>query len=342
MEKPIGDKARKPLYDGVRSFLGRKDLVLSFYTRKCQFDCSYCTLPNRSSNEDVPAEDINRQIDFVFEKYSSRLRDFRQLSFGNEGSVLDRRRFHTHSMHHLIERSHEIPDLDVLSLETRPEYLHRAPLEDVLSRTHARTVDVTVGFETQDDEIRQGVLRKRISRRVMEDRVALLGALGIRLTSYVMVRPAPGMTEEHGVQEAVATVDYLRALCARHGVDLVVYLTPLYVAEGSYLQRTTNPSDWMPPTIQSVYRVVRAGLQAGVPVYTGLWSEGLAVDETDFTGRHGYDPAIRAALLSVNRGAGLEALEPFSHLAEFPTGTDNPWVSTASSSAMPASAIQAY
>jgi hypothetical protein len=176
----------------------------------------------------------------------------------------------------------------------------------------------------------------------MEDRVALLGALGIRLTSYVMVRPAPGMSEEHGVQEAVATVDYLREICSRHNVDLVVYLTPLYVAEGSYLQLTTDPSDWQPPTIQSVYRVVLAGLKAGIPVYTGLWSEGLAAEETDFTGRNGYDPAIRAAILEVNRGAGIEALQPYLHLDGDADGKERPWLSTGNSSGLPASATLAY
>jgi len=119
------------------------------------------------------------------------------------------------------------------------------------------------------------------------------------------------MTEEHGVREAIATMEYLGELCARHGVELVIYLTPTYIAEGSHLQQTTQPGDWMPPTIQSIFEVVVAGHRMGLPVYIGLWSEDLADERTDFRGREGYDPDLRTALVRFNRTSDFRHLEPF-------------------------------
>ena len=311
-----------PIYDGARMFLGRKDLVVSFYTRKCQFACTYCSLPRRSAEVPVSVADLNAQIEGVFAKYRADLVDFRQLSFGNEGSALDAQRFHPDSLRLLLERAKACANLEVLSIETRPEYITRARLQDVLACTHARIVDVTVGFETQDDRIRIDQLGKAISRRLMEDRIALLGELGVRLTSYVMVKPAPRMTEEDGVREAVATIEYLGAECAKQGAELIVYLTPMYIAQDSYLQQTTARGDYVPPTIQTVYRVLVEARTRGIPVYAGLWSEGLAEAGDDFRGREGYDPELREAIVRFNRTNDFSHLEPYLYLADLPRSAD--------------------
>jgi archaeosine synthase beta-subunit len=305
------NRSRLPIYDGTRLFLGHKDLVVSFYTMKCQFECSYCALPLRSANEPVKVADLNAQIELVFEKHRDALSQFQQFSFGNEGSALDRQRFYAESMHFLLERSKALSNLEVLSIETRPEYITPAAVEDVLARTHAKAVDVTVGFETQDDKIRINLLKKRISRRDMEARIALLGRLGVRLTSYVMVKPAPRMTEQDGVREAVATIVYLAEQCEKQNVDLIIYLTPTYIAEGSYLDRTCSRADYLPPTIQSVLRVIVEGRRLGVPIYTGVWHEGLAEEGNDFRGREGYDPALRKAIVRFNQTNDFSFLEPF-------------------------------
>lgn len=308
---PAHPRARTPIYTGMRSFLGRKDLVVSFYTRKCQFGCSYCALPLRSANDPVAVADLNAQIDAVFEQYADELPSLQQLSFGNEGSALDGGRFHRESLDHLLGRLGELPSLELLSIETRPEYVKRGVIEDTQRRVPGIALDVTVGFETQDDHLRQTVLRKSISRKVMEQRIELLGDLGVRLTSYVMVKPAPRMTDEDGVREAVATIEYLLERCSRANVDLVAYLTPTYVADGSYLAENFGHDEWVPPRIQDIAEVVVQGRRLGVPVYSGLWSEGLAGVNGDFRGREGYDPSLRDAIAELNRTGELSALEPF-------------------------------
>ncbi len=305
------NRSRLPIYDGTRMFLGHKDLVISFYTKKCQFDCTYCALPLRSANAPVSSADLDAQIDLIFEKYRAELPEFRQFSFGNEGSALDWQRFHRASMDYLLERAKALHNLDVLSIETRPEYITASALEDILQKTHARTVDVTVGFETQNDAIRIDILKKRISRRDLEARIALLGRLGVRLTSYVMLKPAPRMTEEEGVREAVATIVYLREQCTKANVDLVVYLTPTYIAKGSQLDRICNRDDYLPPTIQSIFRVIVESRRLGVRIYTGVWHEGLAEEGNDFRGREGYDPAMRKAIVRFNQTEDSSFLEPF-------------------------------
>jgi archaeosine synthase beta-subunit len=299
-----------PIYAGTRLFLGRKDLVVSFYTLKCQFECAYCALPLRSAEEPLSSAALQAQIDSVFQRHAVALPEFGQLSFGNEGSVLDKHRFPPQTLHYLLDQARALSGLEVLSVETRPEYITPARLNDIRARTQAPRIDVTVGFETQDDYLRMVVLRKKLSRRVIESRLAILGELGVRFTSYIMIKPAPGMTEEQGVQEAVATIEYLLEQCRRRGVEFIAYLTPTYIAKGSYLARTASPGDYTPPTIQSIARVVLAACRLGVPVYTGLWSEQLIEEGGDFRGRDGYDPALRQAIVEFNKTNDPACLTP--------------------------------
>jgi archaeosine synthase beta-subunit len=310
-QDPEATRARTPIYSGMRWFLGRRDLCVSFYTMKCQFTCSYCALPQRSANEPVAVGDLNAQIDGAFGDFAHEHAAIQQISFGNEGSALDPRRFYRESLHHLLDHAAQLPKLEVIAMETRPEYIREDVLRQIQARTDKR-LDVTVGFETQDDDIRIRQLNKRISKRIMEERIALLGDLGVRLTSYVMVKPAPGMTDEHGVREAIATIAYLKEVCDRHGVELIAYLTPTYIAGGSVLARTVGADAYTPPTIQNILEVVLGGHELGVKVYTGLWNEGLAGDGEDFTGREGYDPAIRDAIAAFNRTDDFTSLEPYA------------------------------
>jgi uncharacterized Fe-S cluster-containing MiaB family protein len=156
---------------------------------------------------------------------------------------------------------------------------------------------------------------------LLEERIALLGALGVRLTSYVMLKPAPGMDEEDGVREALATIAYLAEQCARYRTALVIYLNPTYIAEGSMLESAARAGKFRPPTIQSVFRVVVEGQRFGAPIYTGLWSEGLAEDGNDFRGHEGYDPELRKALVHCSRTGDLAALTPY--LGSAPQGVSS-------------------
>lgn len=301
-----------PVYHGKRTFLGLKDLVISLFTRKCQFQCSFCDLPLRSAEYDVPAQDVIKQIHWVFDQYEDEIETFRQLSVGNEGSILDSKRMLVEAMDYLLERArNEIFNLEVLSLETRPEYIKEKILEEIVRKTNAKTVDVTVGFETQDDILRNDVLKKQIRKDYFERKVKLLGNMGIRLTSYVMLKPSPLMTEKQGISEAIATIDYLYALCHQAGTDLVIYLNPTYIARGSPLAQAMGKIGYKPPKIQSVMNVILHAYRIGVPIYTGLWSENLADEGGDYTAQEDYDKNFRRAIKNFNKTQDPKILREF-------------------------------
>ncbi|MBN2467169.1 MAG: hypothetical protein JXD19_03365 [Deltaproteobacteria bacterium] len=229
---------------------------------------------------------------------------------------MDEKRFYPDAMNYLVKRAQAMTRLKVLSLETRPEYLKKRLLEEMVRKTNADIVDTTVGFETQDDRIRNAILGKNMQRSLLEEKIRLLGRLGVRLTSYVMLKPGPLMTEEEGIREALATVDYLQAHCQRAHTALVIYLSPTYIARGSPLAGVMRRVGYRPPKIQSVLKTIIEITRRGIAVYTGLWCENLAEDKGDFSGRDDYDPRIRNVVKEFNKTQDFSLVEPYKENIE--------------------------
>ncbi|KAF0216246.1 MAG: Fe-S oxidoreductase [bacterium] len=290
-----------PIYHGRRNFLGSEDLVISFYTEKCQYRCSFCGLPERSSNRPVNPQRIRDQVDTVFDIYTDWLPTFGQLSVGNEGSILDGKRFPPEAFDYLIDKSRIMPSLRVLSLETRPEYAREDRLREIMDSSTAEKLDLTVGFETLDDDLRNRVLNKHMSRQLFEDVIKLLGKIGARLTSYVMLKPGPNMTDEEGIKEAVQTAQYIGEKCSKENTECVIYLNPTYVARDSRLAHQMKETGYRPPKIHDVMRTVIGIKNLGLPVYVGLSSEGLSIADGDVRSSEGFDRKAKRAVKKFNR-----------------------------------------
>ena len=301
----------QPIYIGKRKFLGLKDLVVSLYAQKCPFQCSFCNLPLKSSTEFVSSDSLKQQIDLAFERYKNELTSFQQLSIGVEGSILDKERFPLEVMTYLLKQTKSLSSLKVLSLETRPEYISSASLENILNSTHASLVDVTIGFETQDDYLREVTLNKSIRRKKFESKIKILGEMGVRMTSYVLLKPGSTMSEKEGIQEAILTIQYLVETCRKYGTDLIIYMNPVYVAEGSPLAEEFFRSHYIPVRIQSALQVILETRELGIPIYTGLWSENNTNGYGDYTIHSDYDPALRNAIKKFNQTQDFSLFDSF-------------------------------
>ncbi len=120
-----------PIYHGTRRFLGMRDLVVSIYTQRCPWECSFCDIPTRSSVTPVEPETVKHQIEWIVAQYEDQFPRFEQFSIGNEGSILDRMRFPNESLRLLLDTTTMMPNLHVLSLETRPEYITAQRLDEI-------------------------------------------------------------------------------------------------------------------------------------------------------------------------------------------------------------------
>ena len=122
------------------------------------------------------------------------------------------------------------------------------------------------------------------------------------------------MSDSEGVEEAITTITYLAAVASRQKVDLVIYINPTYVAQASPLAREMRAHSYKPPRIQDVLLTILGACHLGIPIYTGLWSEGLADQANDFTSREDFDSALRNAIKKFNHSQDISVLRPFQEL----------------------------
>jgi radical SAM enzyme (TIGR01210 family) len=291
-------------------------LFLVFYTLACRYSaCTGCNLPATSSLRHVDYRALMGQIDAVFDdaRVQQRAHAIRKVIVSNQGSVLDEQTFSSTALMYLVAQvNRHLPQLRTLCLETRPEYIDAAELE-FLSRAireaHSAdaTIEVAIGFEAYDDEIRNRAFRKGLSLGSFERAAKLLARHGFRLKCYFMQKPVVGMSDEAAIEDVARGIAYFDEIAREYRLAIQMHLNPTYAARGTPLEQAFLDGRYTPPTLPDVARAVLRAKDTVVPVFIGLYDEGLAVDGGSF--RRGGDDALVAELERFNATQDFTILE---------------------------------
>lgn len=290
---------RRPVFHVLRRSAEGDELVIALYTRGCIYGaCSFCSLPALSAGDlDIGAPDIDAQVDFSLDQYEpEQLAGLSRVSIYNSGSILDQRTVPTSSLWHLFERISALPAVAVVSLDTRAEFVESWELDGIKDRLGKARLELSVGYETQDAGIRNGVLRKGLSEGAFQRLCALLAQKAVQLKAYVMIKPDAAMSEEDGVREAVRTLEHLAETGASHGLKISAHLNPTYVAEGSALEKEFHKRAYVPPRLWSAVDILLALKGRRLAIQVGLDTEGLAVEGGTFRNCGQCDASVREAL----------------------------------------------
>ncbi len=291
-------------------------LFLVFYTMACRYSaCLGCNLPATSSLHHVDFRALMAQIDHVFAsaEVKERAAEVTKLIVSNQGSVLDEETFSSTALIYLVVQANlRLPRLRAFCLETRAEYIDEAELEFLaraIREAHAEdaTVELAIGFEAFDDEIRNRVFNKGVSLAGFERVVALVARHRFQLKTYFMQKPVPGMSDKQGIEDVQRAIDYLDGLAQEYAVAIGMHLNPTYVARGTPLQQAFERGEYTPPTLVDVALAVLHGRGKPIPIYIGLYDEGLAMPGGSFI-RSG-DDEILAELQRFNASQDYALLE---------------------------------
>jgi hypothetical protein len=249
---------------------------------------------------------------FALPEVGARSREISKVILSNNGSMLDHVTFSTTALMYLLARINQhLPNVTVLTLETRPEYVELLELE-MLSRVlkegdTATRLELAVGFEAYDDHIRNDVFHKGLDLAKLEKLAADLGSYDFGLKCYLMQKPVPGMSDEAGVQDVRKAIDYLHGLVEKHGTDVNLHLNPTYAAQGTPLAESFLRGEYSPPRLHDVAAAVRHARGKQMSVFVGLYDEGLAVEGGSFL-RPGDEPLVEK-LEQFNRTQDYDVLE---------------------------------
>lgn len=144
----------------------------------------------------------------------------------------------------------------ILRIESRVQHMHEEyikPLTDIMT-AHGKTLDIAIGFETLDDDLRNKVLRKGMGRAGFVDGVRIAKSLGARVSVYVILMPV-AMEEGFAIKECIDSIRF----AFDTGADEVLLQA-----------RYSQDADARCPKLWSIVKVLRETVPLG-PVMLGKW-----------------------------------------------------------------------
>jgi len=265
-------------------------LFVVFYSLACQWSrCLGCNLPSAMSRKHVDFKDLMAQVDCCIRDSSiaENLRAINKVIISNNGSILDERTFSSTALMYLLAQLNlHMPNLKVLSLETRPEFVDLAELEFLARAIREGEskpgLEIAIGIEAYDEHIRNDVFCKGVSFETIESLVADMAPYGFRLKCYFMQKPIMDMSDEGAVADIHRGIDYLDGLVKKYGIPINMHLNPTYVAGGTILEKSFLEGKYHPPSLLDVARAAAYGKDRGISIFIGLSDEGLAVPGGSF------------------------------------------------------------
>lgn len=290
-------------------------LFVVFYGQACRWSqCLGCNLPSKMSMHHVSFRALMAQVDYVFcdPEVIGRRHSIHKVIVSNNGSVLDEVTFSSTALVYLVSQLNlYLPNLSVLTLETRPEYVDAAELEflaRVLAEGAAPTVlEIAVGFEAFDDRIRNDLFRKGLPLEAFEKCVLLIAPYGFHLKCYFMQKPVPEMSDEEAIEDIQLAIDYLGHIAEQHQIRINLHLNPTYVAAGTALVEAFERGEYTPPQLRDVARAAQTARGKPLSVFIGLYDEGLAVPGGSFV--RADDEQVVAELHRFNRTQDFAILD---------------------------------
>jgi radical SAM enzyme (TIGR01210 family) len=191
-------------------------------------------------------------------------------------------------------------------VESRPEFIRPEAVAQARAALGDRELEVGVGLESADDRVRDELVNKGFGKAEFERAVAVLGAQHALLLVYVLVKPL-GLGEREAIEDSVATARYVFEVSRRLGVPARIALEPVFVAEGTVVEREFLAGRYRPPSLWSAVEIVRRVHPLGEAL-VGLSDEGLeprrAADGCQECGAR-----LRLAIAAYNRSRDLASLD---------------------------------
>jgi radical SAM enzyme (TIGR01210 family) len=269
--------------------------------------------------EHISYRHIMAQVDYLFSLPTvlDSAKEIKKVIVSNNGSVLDEDTFSTTALIYMVAiiNAH-LTNLDVLTLETRPEHVDWEELELVSRAMHEGSMDtleIAIGFEIFDDHRRNHEFKKGLSITKFEDFMAKVAEHSAHkdhdfaIKCYFMLKPMQDMTDEEAIADIHRAIEYLGDTERKYGIQVNLHLNPTFVSAGTVLETAFEDDEYYPPTLLDTARAVLPAKNEPITVCLGLHDEGLAIPGGSFI-RPG-DEKILEALHRFNATQDYEILE---------------------------------
>jgi radical SAM enzyme (TIGR01210 family) len=231
------------------------------YWDKCTF-CPYKTaVKSYSKGEKVTSEELK----LLFEIGFSVVQEVEVLEIWTGGSFFWE--IPPDVQEYILSTVAKKSSLRKIRVESLPGLINMKRLNQIGKILKDKQLDVAIGLETQNDELRKRLNKFPVmTKKLYERAIVSLKESGFRSSTYVMLKPDL-MSEVEAIEDAVKTIKYAFEV----GTDEIL-LETTFIAEGTQLKEVWLRGDYQLPSLWSVVAVLKATKGLG-PVYLGEFQD---------------------------------------------------------------------
>jgi hypothetical protein len=289
------------LFEAVRDSYGLR-LALVFGNEApsgvCPFYGKQCYHCDIGAGEGVRFDpSLNRErLDWFRRHYAALLPRVAHLVVYNSGSVLNPRELSDSSLQTILAFAASLPECRVISLDSREGFITTARLDFVLGHLRpGQQLRPILGLETQDENARLEVLRKKMARSAIEAVFRALGRHAGRIGLDVNIVFAPPPFQGPAARaEAVATANFALELSQPRQIPVDFNLHPYYPSQIGRQRFPDHPRADLDAALETArtIRALTARIGMESRVFIGWQDEG-----------HDQEPSLRSAELTRRRQA---------------------------------------
>ncbi|WP_290598083.1 MULTISPECIES: archaeosine biosynthesis radical SAM protein RaSEA [unclassified Archaeoglobus] len=241
--KPIVWREKERLDDRIADCL-----TIILRTRGCRWDsCYMCGY----TNDAYPAtrDELIQQIDMALEEGGAEV-----VKIFTSGSFFDDAEVPMEVRAYLRDRIRDM-GAKKLIVESRPEFVEKERLDDF----KGVNLEVGIGLETADDEIRELCINKGFSFEDFVRATETLKEMGFRAKCYLLLKP-PFLSEREAIEDAVKSIK-----AVKNYAD-VVSLNLTNVQKGTLVEKLWRAKLYRPPWLWSAVEVLKKAKDVGVEI----------------------------------------------------------------------------
>jgi radical SAM enzyme (TIGR01210 family) len=211
--------------------------------------CTMCgQIAETTRGKEVFSESYIKQVLEAIEKY-----DFKRypiVCIYNSGSFLNDRELPPKARRGILKILSENADIKKIIIETRPEFITKEKVMEIRNILKDKIVELGVGLESSNDEIRRHCINKGFTLKEFEKSVIKVKGI-LDLLVYVLIKP-PFLTEKEGIEDAVQSAKYALNFGAK-----AVSFEPCSMQKYTLVELLCKYKLWRLPWLWSVIEVAK-------------------------------------------------------------------------------------
>lgn len=161
-----------------------------------------------ASTGGIPVKPADHIAQFKSEIGKHDVSKFDMIGLYNGGNVLNNGEINLETLCDIFKIIAKLPSIRRVTIESMLQYLHEAKLRDLLNALNGKELEIGIGVESMNPEIRSTCIHKYFSNERLQKKLAMLRSLGIKTRIYLLFKP-PFLTEGEAVADFVSSVQEL-------------------------------------------------------------------------------------------------------------------------------------